>query len=52
MAKFGERLLADIAHRAIEQAGRATLGVDDYIEGLRYIIGEIEIAINAARETS
>lgn len=41
-----------IAREAISQADKVKCGMDEYITGLRYIIGEVEIALQAAKETS
>lgn len=40
----------EIANQTIEKAVRVQCSVGEYVEGLRLIIAEIEIAIQSARE--
>jgi len=35
----------------IEAADKVPCSLDDYIAGMRYILGEVEVAIQAAKET-
>lgn len=39
-----------LAQQLIEAADKVQCSVDDYIAGLRYILGEVEVAIQAAKE--
>jgi hypothetical protein len=40
-----------LAGQLIESADKVPCSLDDYIAGLRYILGEVEVAIQAAKET-
>lgn len=39
-----------LAQQLIEAADKVQCSVDDYIAGLRYILGEVEVALQAAKE--
>lgn len=41
-----------LARQLIEAADKVKCSQEDYIAGLRYVLGEVEIAIQAAKETS
>lgn len=43
---------AVLAQQLIEACDKVPCPQEDYIAGLRYIIGEVEIALQAAKETS
>jgi hypothetical protein len=41
-----------LAQQLIEAADKIPCEMDEYIAGLRYVLGEVEVAIQAAKETS
>jgi hypothetical protein len=41
-----------LASQLIEAADKVPCSLDDYIAGLRYILGEVEVSIQAAKEMS
>lgn len=46
-----DEAFAKLAQQLIEAADKVECDVDTYQTGLRYIIGEVEIALQASKET-
>lgn len=42
---------AKLASQLLEAADKVECDQDDYVTGLRYILGEVEVALQAAKET-